>query len=237
MYIYQNCLFVKKKSAVFCIFFSLSPFIHPYMCRNVGEKERGGMKRKRQEQRKNGRKLFASEVGRDFPPFLGFPLQNSCGDATRFEPLFGTRNHVEQRSGALCLFERGFALLVAHPTDGCAAVAIDGDVFESLFLYQRESVDNGEKFAYVVRSQHWTIVENLLSCAEIDAAIFHRTGFLAQAASTTTVENPTFSITSGEGMRMGRSLGECGERAASEVLAFRRAAFEVCPSEVAREAM
>ena len=125
---------------------------------------------------KNGRKLFASEVGRDFAPLLGFPLQNTGGDATRFEPLFGTRNHVEQRSGALCLFERGFALLAAHPTDGSAAVAIDGDVFESLFLYQRESVNNGKKFANVVCAQHWTIVKNLLSCAEIDAAIFHRTG-------------------------------------------------------------
>ena len=62
-------------------------------------------------------------------------------------------------------------------------------------------------------------------------------GFLAQAASTTTVENPTFSITSGEGMRMGRSLGECGERAASEVLAFRRVACDAFSSEVAREVM
>ena len=104
------------------------------------------MRRNRQEQcKKNGRKLFASEVGRDFAPLLGFPLQYSCGDATRFEPLFGTRNHVEQRSGALCLFERGFALLVAYPTDGCAAVAIDGDVFESLFLY---------------RARAWTMARN-----------------------------------------------------------------------------
>ena len=74
------------------------------------------------------------------------------------------------------MFESGFALLAAHPTDGGATITINGDAFEALFLYQRESVDNGEKFAYIVRAQHWTIVKNLLSCAEIDAAIFHRAG-------------------------------------------------------------
>ena len=121
--------------------------------------------RSRVEVRRIVGSLFSSEVGRDFPPLLGFPLQYSCGDATRFEPLFGTRNHVEQRGGALSLFECGLALFAAHPTDGGAAVAIDGDVFESLLLDEGECVDDGEKFSNVVGAHHRPIVEKLLPSA------------------------------------------------------------------------
>lgn len=80
----------------FSVDFSLfAPLSTPICLGRMMKETWGSKEQKSGNGQKNGRKLFASEVGRDFAPLLGFPLQNSCGDATSFEPLFGTRNHVE----------------------------------------------------------------------------------------------------------------------------------------------
>ena len=41
--------------------------------------------------------LFATEVGRNLPPFFCFPFDNGRLDDVRFQPLLGTGNDCEER--------------------------------------------------------------------------------------------------------------------------------------------
>ena len=65
--------------------------------------------------------------------------------------------------------------LLLHPDLCCSTVAIDGNG-RILFLQQCERMNDGKKLADVVRALHGTEVEDLLSCGEINATIFHWPG-------------------------------------------------------------
>ena len=106
--------------------------------------------------------LLPSEVGRHLAPLLGFPLYDRDGDAVALEPCLGTFDELEELFGLFIALELGLAAFLAYPTDGCAAIAIDGHL-EPLLVEHGQSVYDGKKLSDVVGAVHGAKVEYLLS--------------------------------------------------------------------------
>lgn len=66
--------------------------------------------------------LFPPEVGRDFPPTFGFPLDEGRFPRVIFQPLFCAFDEDEKGFGAGGAGKCGLAFLLAYPQEGVAAV-------------------------------------------------------------------------------------------------------------------
>lgn len=120
--------------------------------------------------------VFAAEVGGHFPPLLGFPFKNRCGDGVCTEPVFSSGDDLIELFGLRCALQCRLAFSLLHPENGIVAVGIDGLVLDALLVHQGEGMDNGEKLSDVVGAVHRTEVEYLRTGLQVDALIFHRAG-------------------------------------------------------------
>ena len=118
--------------------------------------------------------LFSAEVGGDFAPFFGVPLEDGVGEGVCGEPVVGTLKQVANH-GILCIGDDcGAAMPSLHPSDGGAAVGIDGEC-GIFFVESGECVDDGEEFADVVRAGlPRAFAEDFRASLHVNAAIFHR---------------------------------------------------------------
>ena len=76
--------------------------------------------------------LLSAEVGGDFAPFLGFPLDDGVAVVVGLKPSLGAGDDLEQ---GLCLgrtLQLGLTLTLLNPEDGIVGVGIDGLVVKTL---------------------------------------------------------------------------------------------------------
>ena len=84
--------------------------------------------------------------------------------------------HVLQKFfGLRTSLQFGFAFALSHPQLRNLAIAVDGHRGR-LLLEQGKRVNYGEKLAYVVCAERRSVVEHLLTCAQIHSAVFHLSG-------------------------------------------------------------
>lgn len=120
--------------------------------------------------------LFTAEVSGDLTPLFRFPFVDRESERVGGQPLLGTIDHVEDGFVLVVGLKFGLAFALPYPQLSIDGVAIDRQS-GALFLLQRETMDDGQKFADVVRADlQRSNLEDLLTCAHYNATIFHRTG-------------------------------------------------------------
>ena len=105
--------------------------------------------------------LLPSEVGRDFTPLLGVPLDEGKGKSVLLQPCLGTCDKGKEGGVLRCTCEGGLYLALRCPDDSGAAIAIDGHG-EPFLLQQCHGMDNSQELTDIVRAVNRTIVEDLL---------------------------------------------------------------------------
>lgn len=124
--------------------------------------------------------LFSAEVGWNFAPDFGVPLQYACVEGVCVQPRFGAVYQFEDGFVFGYGLQFCFAGACAHPCLCGDAVGIDDWHVQSSLFYQSECVHDGQKFADIVGSLfEWSEVEHLLSRVGHHAAVLHHAGVAA----------------------------------------------------------
>lgn len=148
----------------------------------------------------------------------------------RLEPSFGTGDHFVELFGARGARQLRATLFAAHPRNGGGRIGINGH-FRALLVEEGEGMDDGEKFADVVRAVDGAEMKDLAPLGEEDAAVFHRTGIAGAGGVDTERLEAHFGQDLGRGhangadagSRQGRRLrgsgfGTCGRTMGRDVL-------------------
>ena len=125
------------------------------------------------------------------------------------EPGFGAGNHFVELFGARGARQLRATLFAVHPRNGGGRIGINGH-FRPLLVEEGEGVDDGEKFADVVRAMDGTEMEDLAPLGEEDAAVFHRTGIAGAGGVDTERLEAHFGQHLGRGHANGADTGRHG---------------------------
>lgn len=124
----------------------------------------------------------------------------------RLEPGFGAGDHFVELFGARGTRQLRATLFAAHPRNGGGRIRINGH-FRALLVEEGEGMDDGEKFADVVRAVDGAEVKNLAPLGEKDAAVFHRTGISGAGGVDTERLEAHFGQDLGRGHANGADTG------------------------------
>ena len=127
-----------------------------------------------------GRKrLFPTEVGRDFTHGGSVPLVDRNPEGVGAEPVFGTCDELVERFGVWCTFERSLRLLVAYPCLCREGIAVDVHNIP-LGFEQCQGMDYGQELTDVVGTMDRTKVKHHtvggMAVVKEDTSVLHRTG-------------------------------------------------------------
>lgn len=125
------------------------------------------------------------------------------------EPGFGAGDHFVELFGARSARQLRATLLAAHPRNGGSRIGINGH-FRALLVEEGEGMDDGEKFADVVRAVDGAEMKNLAPLGEKDAAVFHRTGIAGAGGVDTERLEAHFGQHLGRGHANGAHAGRHG---------------------------
>ena len=75
---------------------------------------------------------FTAEVGGNFTPFLGFPLDNGVAVVVGLKPILGTGYDLEKLFCLRRALQLGLAFTLRDPKDGIVGVRINGLVVQAL---------------------------------------------------------------------------------------------------------
>ena len=117
--------------------------------------------------------LFSTEVGGNFTPYLGTPLDNGVDIGISGKPCFGPTHERQQIVCLGIVGEGGLGFAVAHPCLRRDTVAVDRKIPPAL-LAQCECMNEREKFTDIVgtvidRSE----TENLFAGSHPHATVLH----------------------------------------------------------------
>lgn len=122
------------------------------------------------------------------------------------EPGFGAGDHFVELFGARGARQLRATLFAAHPRNGGGRIGINGH-FRALLVEEGEGMDDGEKFADVVRAVDGAEMKNLAPLGEKDAAVFHRTGIAGAGGVDTERLEAHFGQDLGRGHANGAHTG------------------------------
>ena len=140
---------------------------------------------------------------------VGFPFQDGIGDAMCLEPGLGAGNHFVELFGARGARQLRATLFAAHPRNGGGRIGINGH-FRALLVEESEGMDDGEKFADVVRAVDGAEMKDLAPLGEKDAAVFHRAGIAGAGGVDTERLEAHFGQDLGRGHVHGAHAGRHG---------------------------
>ena len=118
---------------------------------------------------------FTAEVGGNFTPFLGFPLDNGVAVVVGLKPILGTGYDLKKLLRLRRALQLGLALTLRDPKDGIVGVGIDGFVVQALIPAKGEGMNDGKKLSDVIGAMNRAIMEYTVARLQIDGLIFHRT--------------------------------------------------------------